>query len=63
MFFYKSSLTYGIVHLENNVDTKVIEKINTHSLPSVLTYYKNTKFMSYNSQCIVKNCYSCLYHT
>lgn len=43
----------------NNLHDMVKSKFQTHSLPSILTYYKNQTLQTYNFICTDRNCYSC----
>ena len=57
--FFMKSLSYSIVSFINDLDHIVFDKIATHSLAGITTYYKNYLINRYDPVCNINDCYVC----
>ena len=57
--FAENCLRNHIPKFVNNLDETIKNKFLTHSLPSILRFFKDLRLKTYNFICADKHCYSC----
>ena len=57
--FCKCGIRFSITNFFNDLESCIKDKIYTHSLDGLKTYFKNKQILSYKSDCNKRPCYNC----
>lgn len=57
--FCKNCIRYTVPHIMTNIPDSIKEKVHTHSIRGLATYFKTVTLRTYEPECTIANCYIC----